>query len=461
MKVYKTTDCGATGNRFQMACQCLGNRVLLLMVATAVLAGCDPKPVAKPTPPPPRVAVATAVQKTVPILYPFSGTVQAVKYVDIIPRVTGYITERKFVEGRIVEKDQWLYEIDPRPFQAALDGAQADLTRSEAQLTFWTGEVKRYTDLAAQGAGSQQQKEQAVAKEAETKADIQQDKANLETAKLNLEYTRLNAPFRGRIQNTKRNIGQLVDAEKTILTSLVQIDPIYVEFKVTRNELFDMQRVTSGELTGKKTDLSNIKFKLLLPNGNEYPHEGTLDYISSEIDPATDTLMVRGIIANPENSAKTENLISGQYVPVEVILGEMPDSLLVPKAAVVESQLGEQIYVVDDSKKVEIRDVTVGTLYQEQYVITSGLKPGDVVIVQGTQKVRAGMTVDISAPAPAAPATPAPSTPAPAAPAATPAPATPVPAAPVPAAPAATPASAAPVPATTPSSPVPAAPAKQ
>ena len=354
-------------------------------------------------PPPPQVSVAEVSQATVPIIYPFSGTVQAVKYIDIIPRVTGYITERKFVEGSIVKKDQLLYVIDPRPFKAALDSAQANLTRSEAQLTLWTGEVKRYTDLAKQGAGSEQQKEEAVAKEAETKADIEQDKANLETAKLNLEYTNLTAPFEGRIQNTKRNIGQLVDAESTVLTSLVQIDPIYVEFKVTRNELFEMQNLTSGELTGKTTDIANIKFKVTLPNGKEYGHEGTLDYMSSEINPATDTLMVRGIIANPEDKSNSESLISGQYVPVQVILGETPNSLLVPKAALVESQLGQQIYVVNSSNEVEIRTVTVGTLYQEQYVITAGVKLGETVIVEGTQKVRAGMKVNVVTPSAATP----------------------------------------------------------
>ena len=370
----------------------------LVFLLLAILPGCKSEPVSKPVPKPPQVSVTEVTQATVPIIYPFSGTVQAVKYVDIIPRVTGYITQRKFVEGSLVQQDQLLYEIDPRPFQAALDGAQADLTRSEAQLTLWTGEVKRYTDLAKQGAGSEQQKEEAVAKEAETKANIEQDKANIETAKLNLEYTKLTAPFKGRIQNTKRNVGQLVEAETTVLTSLVQIDPIYVEFKVTRNELFDMQRAASGSLTGQKTDISNIEFKLLLPNGQEYSHVGTLDYMSSEINPATDTLMVRGVIANPADKANSESLISGQYVPVRVILGETPNSLLVPKTAVVESQLGEQIYVVNDASQVEIRNVTVGTLYQEQYVITSGLKLGEKVIVEGTQKVRAGMTVTIQNP---------------------------------------------------------------
>ncbi len=374
-----------------------------VIFALAATLGCESKPTAKPKAPPPQVSVSEVSQATVPIIYPFSGTVQAVKYIDIIPRVTGYITERKFVEGSIVKKDQLLYVIDPRPFKAALDSAQANLTRSEAQLTLWTGEVKRYTDLAKQGAGSEQQKEEAVAKEAETKADIEQDKANLETAKLNLEYTNLTAPFEGRIQNTKRNIGQLVDAESTVLTSLVQIDPIYVEFKVTRNELFEMQSVTSGELTGKKTDISNIKFKVTLPNGKEYGHEGTLDYMSSEIDPATDTLMVRGVIANPEDKSNSESLISGQYVPVQVILGETPNSLLLPKAALVESQLGQQIYVVNSSSEVEIRTVTVGTLYQEQYVITSGVKLGETVIVEGTQKVRAGMKVAVMTPKAATP----------------------------------------------------------
>ena len=230
----------------------------LVFLLLAILPGCKSEPVSKPVPKPPQVSVTEVTEATVPIIYPFSGTVQAVKYVDIIPRVTGYITQRKFVEGSLVQQDQLLYEIDPRPFQAALDGAQADLTRSEAQLTLWTGEVKRYTDLAKQGAGSEQQKEEAVAKEAETKANIEQDKANIETAKLNLEYTKLTAPFKGRIQNTKRNVGQLVEAETTVLTSLVQIDPIYVEFKVTRNELFDMQRAASGSLTGQKIDIQTL-----------------------------------------------------------------------------------------------------------------------------------------------------------------------------------------------------------
>jgi len=397
MKVLETTVLEATLVRLQRTCnRSMRASVCIAFLVMATVSGCNSKPATKPTPPPPQVTVAEVTQATVPIIYPFSGTVQAVKYIDIIPRVTGYITERNFVEGSLVKKDQLLYVIDPRPFQAALDSAQADLTRSEAQLTLWTGEVKRYTDLAKQGAGSEQQKEEAVAKEAETKANIEQNKANIETAKLNLEYTKLTAPFAGRIQNTKRNIGQLVDAESTVLTSLVQIDPIYVEFKVTRNELFDMQSVTSGQLTGKKVDISNIKFKVLLPNGKEYAHEGTLDYMSSEINPATDTLMVRGIISNPEDKSNSESLISGQYVPVEVILGETPNSLLVPKAALVESQLGEQIYVVNASNQVEIRDVTVGTLFQEQYVITSGLKLGEKVIVEGTQKVRAGTTVNVT-----------------------------------------------------------------
>ncbi len=409
-KVFETTPVDATLIPLQRACERIQRAAMCAVIfVLAATLGCESKPTAKPTPPPPTVSVAEVSQATVPIIYPFSGTVQAVKYIDIIPRVTGYITERKFVEGSIVKQDQLLYVIDPRPFQAALDSAQADLTRSEAQLTLWTGEVKRYTDLAKQGAGSEQQKEEAVAKEAETKADIEQDKANVETAKLNLEYTNLTAPFEGRIQNTKRNIGQLVDSESTILTSLVQIDPIYVEFKVTRNELFEMQSLTSGELTGKKTDIANIKFKVTLPNGKEYGHEGTLDYMSSEINPATDTLMVRGVIANPEDKSNSESLISGQYVPVQVILGETPNSLLVPKAALVESQLGEQIYVVNSSNEVEIRTVTVGTLYQEQYVITSGLKLGETVIVEGTQKVRAGMKVKIAA---ADAATPEPSQPA-------------------------------------------------
>ena len=378
----------------QQRSQCLTALSLGAAILLAAL-GCQKKPAAKVTPPPPTVTVTQVQQQTVPIIFPFSGTVQSVKHVDIMPRVTGYITERYFTEGTMVKEGEPLYLIDPRPFQAALDSATAQLERDQAQLVFWKSEVKRYTDLAAQNAASEQRKEGAIAREQEAQAAIHADQANIETAKLNLAYTRLNAPFEGRIQNTKMNVGQLVQEEKDILTSLVQMDPIYVVFNITRSQLSEIQEMAEGGLIrDEKEAKGSVKFKVLLPDGKEYSHEGTIDYISAEIDPTTDTLLVRGVIPNPSAHQDRVTLISGQYVPVRVILGENPEALLIPETALVESQLGKRVFVVDESNKIHVRKVQVGSSFKQHYVVTEGLKQGERVVVQGTQKVRPGITVN-------------------------------------------------------------------
>jgi RND family efflux transporter MFP subunit len=377
----------------------LGGCALLLS-----LPGCDERNGSSGTaPPPPKVTVAEVTQGPVPIVMQFSGTVRSVKTVEIVPRVSGYIEKRSFVEGAEVKTGDALYQIDPRPFQATLDQLNAQLAVNQANLTYWGDEAKRYGDAVQSGAVSAQQYEEAVTKQQEAQASLEQTQAEIVNAQLNLSFTDINAPFDGRIQQTLRYEGDLVDAYQDTLTSLVQIDPVYVIFNVTRRELFEIQAMQVQGLVKKLEE--SAKIELTLPDGSAYAQEGKLDFISSQIDPTTDTLTFRAVIANDFSHSSEGDLVPGQYVPVRMVLGERPDALLVPKPALLETQAGQQVYVVDKDNKVVSRTVEVGQPYEDDWVIRSGLEKGERVIVDGLQKVRPGGVVDaVPAQAPQDPA---------------------------------------------------------
>jgi RND family efflux transporter MFP subunit len=366
----------------------LGGCALLLS-----LPGCDERSGSSATaPPPPKVTVAEVTQGPVPIVMQFSGTVRSVKTVEIVPRVSGYIEKRSFVEGAEVKTGDALYQIDPRPFQATLDQLNAQLAVNQANLTYWGDEAKRYGDAVQSGAVSAQQYEEAVTKQQEAQASLEQTQAEIVNAQLNLSFTDITAPFDGRIQQTRRYEGDLVDAYQDTLTSLVQIDPVYVIFNVTRRELFEIQAMQAQGLVQKLEE--SAKIELTLPDGSAYAQQGKLDFISSQIDPTTDTLTFRAVIANDFAHSNEGDLVPGQYVPVRMVLGERQGALLVPKPALLETQAGQQVYVVDKDNKVVSRTVEVGQPYKDQWVIESGLEKGERVIVEGLQKVRPGGVVD-------------------------------------------------------------------
>ncbi len=368
--------------------------VVHAFVCVLLLAGCKRGSESEATapPPPPDVVVAEVTQATIPIIAVFSGTLQAVKTVDIVPRVSGYINKRYFKEGTHVKKGTLLYLIDPRPYQATLEADKAQLKHDEASHVFWQGEVKRYTPLAKMGAASKQQLENAIANEQEKRATVDKDKANIEKAKLNLSFTRITAPFSGRIESTQVNVGALVDAEKDVLTTVVQIDPIYAVFNISRRQLEQFQRLMrKGVVT--PGDLSQFEAEVVLPDGSAYPHRGHLDFVSVQIDSTTDMMMARAVFPNVYQHPRDVRLIPGQYAPLRLIVGEESDALLIPKAALVETQAGKQVFVVDKDNKVRSRRVEVGTAHQGQWVIKKGLKKGERVVVEGMQKVRPGMLV--------------------------------------------------------------------
>ena len=372
-----------------------GTRILIASACSCLLllTGCSDKPEQAVKLPAPEVQVAEVVREKVPIIMTFNGTVKALKSVKIIPRVSGYINERYFEEGTLVSKGDPLYLIDPRPFQAQLDADEAQLKQHQASAAFWQSEEKRYKSLAKQGAGSVEDMEKATARHQEMLAKIEEDKANIEEARLNLSFTNITAPFDGRIQDTEIDAGQLVHEQQDVLTTLKQIDPIYVVFNVSRSETYRVQQLRQEGLAF--ASWKDFIVKVELPDRTTYTQAGRLDYISAQIDPTTDTLEFRAVFPNPFGKSAQIALIPGQYVPVRLTVGEDPNTLLVPGPALVQSQVGTEVYVVNKENKVESRKVEVGQAYRQQWIIKKGLKEGERVIYDGVQKVRPGMVVNI------------------------------------------------------------------
>jgi membrane fusion protein (multidrug efflux system) len=366
----------------------------VLLLAAIGISGCIiPKPNIQP-PKDPTVTVTHVVTKTIPRRFSFTGTLQAVKSVGIMSRVTGYLESRDFVEGNIVKKGQLLYQIDPRPFQAQLDAAQAQKAQNEASLDYWNIEVKRYTELAKKGAGSVQKQQSSIAKVSELKAAIQRDEANIVSAQLDLGYTRIIAPFDARIQSTEINLGALVTENKDTLTTAIQVDPIYVLFNISRNQLSEIQALDLQ--SASKTDpsrLDNSDVTLMLPDGQPYGEVGKVNYVSAQIDSNTDMLEFRAVFKNAFRGADEVELLPGQYCPLTLDLGQIKDALLIPQSALVQGQLGAQVYVVGSDNVTQVRVVTIGNEYEDSFIVLTGLKVGEQVISEGTQKVQPGMKV--------------------------------------------------------------------
>ena len=358
--------------------------------------GCEKRDTALP-PPPIEVTVAEVEQRSIPLILDFSGTLKAVKEIDVIPRVSGYIEKRYFEEGAFVEKGDPLYLIDPRPFKTALQAAQAELAKSRADARYLDVRAERYSALAAEQVAPLELRDEAVSKAAENRAQIKLDIANLETAKLDLGYTKINAPFAGRIQQTRINEGELVTAHETVLTELVQIQPIYALFSVSRTQMFRIQQNNATGMSSERE--SQYVAELILPDRKPYANTGTVDFLSAQIDPTTDTLQARAVFENTIDGTDNMTLIPGQYVPIRLYVGIEPDAILVPEVAVMETQVGRHVYVVNTQNEVVQKTVDVERAYDEHYVVKSGsVTAGDRVVIHGMQKVKPGDTVKPSTP---------------------------------------------------------------
>src|SRR5438445_196671 len=365
-----------------------GRIFALLFIAgfSLFLAGCTGSTKAASAPPPPVVQVATVVQQDTPIYSEWVATLDGYVNAQIQPRVAGYLIKQNYKEGSVVRKGQVLFEIDPRPFKAALDQAKAQLAQAEAQLGKASLDVERDTPLAQARAIAQSQLDTEIQAKLGAQAEVQAAKANVEQAQLNMEFTKVTSLVSGIAGIAQVQIGNLV-GPNSVLTSVSQVDPIKAYFTVSEQEFTDFHRRFPTEASVEE-QRKRIPLELLLADGNVYEHKGSISFADRQVNPATGAIRIAGLFANPNNLLRP-----GGYGRVRASAKTQNGALLIPQRAVIELQGSHQVAVVGDDSKVSIRPVTVAERGGNLWIVTDGLKAGERVVVEGLMKVRDGATV--------------------------------------------------------------------
>jgi len=343
-----------------------------------------PPPAAAAQPPAPAVGVRVATMKGVSQSFEFVGRIKATDKVEIRARVEGFLQKVLFKEGQDVKAGDLLYQIEKVQFQAAVDQAKANVVVAEAELTRAKLEYDRALDLSKRQFSPQSQVDQNKAALDTATGRLMQLKAALTQAEVNLDYTDIRAPIDGRIGRTSHTVGNLVNPATGVLATIVSQDPIYVLFPVSVRDLDAIREARRKDGGG----IAKIDIRVRLPSGQEYPHPGVWNLTDPQVDPQTDTLIMRATIPNPERT-----LTDGQFVTAIIRERQEAPRLVVPQAALQVDQSGYYVLIVNDQHKVELRRVQTGPNLDTDVVITSGLREGDKVIVDGIQKVRPGQIV--------------------------------------------------------------------
>ncbi len=363
--------------------------VLTVLFSCLGLTACNREPQATPARAVPEVATVTVQPKTLLLTTELPGRTSAFLVAEIRPQVNGLVRGRLFEEGSDVKAGQVLYEIDPAPFQAALNNALAALGRAEAYLPSIRSRAERYRELLVEKAVSRQDYDDAEAALNQAQADIEYWKATVESARINLGYTRINAPIPGRIGKSSVTDGALVTAYQPVpLATIQQIDPIYVDVLQSTADLLKLKRqMEEGRLDADGNGQNKVR--LILDDGTVYPREGTLQFRDVTVDPTTGSVILRLVFPNPEGL-----LLPGMFVRAVIKEGVNREAILIPQQAVSRDPRGNPLaLVVNDEGKVEQQGLTIDRAIDDTWLVSSGLKPGDRVIVEGLQKVRPGASV--------------------------------------------------------------------
>lgn len=385
-------------------------------VAAALLAGCEQKPGGPPGGAgggpggpggPMEVGVFTVEPKQVTLTQELPGRISALRMAEVRARVNGIVQKRLFTEGSDVREGQLLYEIDPAPYQAALDSAKGALARSEANLTMTSLKEERSKQLIDTKAISKQEYDDAVAAQRSANADVLSGRAAVQAAQINLDYTKVTSPVSGRIGISQMTEGAYVQASAaTLLATVQQLDRVYVDVTQSSSELLRLKReLASGKL--KVDEKGQTQVKLLFEDGTAYPEMGTLEMSDVTVNPATDSVTIRAVFPNPRRE-----LLPGMFVRAQIQEGSAPDAILVPQLAVSRNVRGEPTaLVIGAENKAELRMLQTSRAVGNQWLVTSGLKAGDQVIIDSFHKVRPGVPVKPAPPAANPPPSGAPAAP--------------------------------------------------
>ena len=367
------------------------NRPILAATVAALLAlaGCqkEEEQQAAPARPPSQVAVFTTVSAPLPIINDLPGRIAPTRISEVRPRVTGIVLERVFEQGSLVKEGDVLYRIDPASFRVQVESAEATLRRAKAVQVQAKQAADRQEQLRKANVATGQNLDDAVAQLAQSDADVAIAEAGLATAQLNLQYASVTAPISGRIGRALITEGALVSANGSEnLATIQQLDPVYADFTQSATDLIRLRKAL-GETSQKATE---AKVRLLMDDGTEYPQAGKLLFSEAAVDETTGQVTLRGEFPNPDG-----DLLPGMYVRVLIEQGMKQDAIAIPTQAIQRDTSGNaQVYVAKEDKTAELRRVTVGQVVGDRWEITSGLKPGEKVIVEGFQKIAPGAPVE-------------------------------------------------------------------
>ena len=359
-----------------------------LLTLMLFAAGCSRKK-ASAGPAAPEVLVTTVVPKDVPRILERVATLDGFIKANINAQVQGYIVSRDYQEGSVVKKGDLLFQIDPRPFEAALAQAKATLAKDQANLAKADADEKRARDLFDKKVISDQERDTAVAAAGSSRANVQADEAAVKQAELNLGYTKITAPIDGVAGFANNQVGDLVGPSTGPLTTVSQVDPIKAIVTAGEGPFTDFVS-RHPDQKEREAYIKSLQFELILSSGNVYPHRGTFYALDRNLDPKTGSIRYYVIFPNPGNILRP-----GQFGKVRFVADQKKGAMVVPQEAVNELQGNFQVAVVDQNNKVSIRPVKMGERIGAMWEVTEGLKPGDKVVVQGMQKAREGSTVTV------------------------------------------------------------------
>jgi len=364
---------------------------LLALTLAACGGGSEQKAAAGPgpgtsAPPPPEVGVITVTEQNAPLSTELPGRVEASRVAQVRARVNGIVQKRLFREGSEVKAGQLLFQIDPAPYQAAVDSAKAALAKAQANLVQAAAQATRYKPLSDAKAISQQEYVSAQSAQAQAEADVAAARAALQTAQLNLGFASVTAPISGRIGRALVTEGALVSAtEATQLALIQQIDPVYVNSTQAVADVARLRKRASAAGTSA-ADLASVR--IVLEDGSELPQRGRLMFSDLSVDPSSAQVTLRTEVANPQ-----AQLLPGMYVRTRLVQGRIAGAMLVPQQAVTRGPQGDTVLVVGEGGKPAPRTVNIGGTSGSDWIVLGGLKPGEQVIVEGFQKMRPGTPV--------------------------------------------------------------------
>lgn len=364
------------------------------LAAVFTLSGCAGDAAAQHAampPPAPQVTVARVISRTVTDSETFSGRFSAVDHVDIRPRVSGYISSVNFVDGTVVHKGQVLFVIDPRPYDADYQRAEADLDQARAQAGLAKSEETRAVNLYAAHAISKDEFDTRAANARQSAANVEAAKAAVDAAALNLTFTRVTAPITGRVSRAVVTAGNLVTNGQTLLTTIVSLDPIYVEFNADEQAYLAFEKHASeGERQAARTSAGPGNAVYVgLADESGYPHQGRLVFMDNSLDSQTGTIYARALLPNPDG-----RFVPGLFARLKLIGNDRYPAVLINDSAIGTDQTMRYVLLLGPDNKVEYRPVELGPLVDGLRVVRSGLKPGDTIVVNGLMRVRPGMQVN-------------------------------------------------------------------